>query len=443
MKLIDNGLHSFKKGIQNLKILDGINGVERELIAKDIVLSLHHSIETLFKYMIHNKNELLIYSDLSEYFTVNMNLIKKRGRKGFSGNTITFMEAIQRAVVLNSLKMNETEYGSFERLNSVRNAITHHEYDLSGKQINYLITQIITVVFPIYKKLIPNFSQYVRDNDLNIIGSIQVKEFHVWKFIRFFTLYNKFIEGKVNIDRILKTAGEFNKRQEKIKKEAFITYHKCPCCEKTFFVKENVFWDNSEEKGYTGECLMCEISLDKEDSYFLYLTSENYNSFSSEFKIGYSIVRELLDDTDLKTKITQQELNDIKTIYGHSESVKLLERFTNNYLMYELDEILQSYAQKITDTYDSAELDKAIFSGTMTDSRDVEELSDKDQDIIKNLIENFEAIQLTDKFYNKALEREYSYTISRYHPNPHQDNEDVEIEIDISLILSDMSFLDG
>ncbi|MED3550306.1 hypothetical protein [Cytobacillus praedii] len=442
MKLIDNGLHSFKKAILNLKTLDDINGTERELVAKDIVLSLHHSIETLFKEMVQNKNELLIYSDLSDYFTVKMNLIKNKGKKEFSGNTITFMEAIQRAVVLNNLVMSETEYGSFERLNSVRNAITHHEYDLSGKLINYLITQVITVVFPIYKELIPNFSQYVKDNDLNLIGSIQVKEFHVWKFIRFFTLYNKFVEGKANIDKILKTTGEFKKRQEKIKKEAYITYHKCPCCEKSFFVKENLVWDNSEEKGYTGECLMCEISLDKEDSYFLYLTSADYNSFSSEFSKGYSIVRELLDDTDLKAKITLQELNDIKTIYAQTKSAELLQKFTNNYLMYKIYDTLQHYAGDIASEYDSEDLDYALFTSKMNDSRDIEELTSEDVDLLKKVIENFKALELTEEFYNEAIEHKYFYSESRLHPNPHQDNEEEEIEIELTLTLFDLSFLE-
>jgi len=135
MNLIDNGLHSFKKAIENLKTLDTLHNIEREYIAKEIVLSLHHSTETLFKYMVGQQNELLIYEDLKEYFTVQMNIIKNKGKQNFKGNTITFMEAIQRAIVLNHLKLSESEYASFEHLNSVRNAITHHEYDLTGKQI--------------------------------------------------------------------------------------------------------------------------------------------------------------------------------------------------------------------------------------------------------------------------------------------------------------------
>lgn len=218
MNLIDNGLHSFKKAIENLKTLDSLHDIEREYVAKEIVLSLHHSTETLFKYMIGQQNDLLIYDDLKEYFTVQMNIIKNKGKQDFKGNTITFMEAIQRAVVLNNLKLSESEYGSFEHLNSVRNAITHHEYDLTGKQINYLITQVVTVVFPIYKELIPHFSSFIRENNLNLIGSTQVKELHIWKFIRFFTLYKKFVEGKARFKSIL-TSGDFQSKQQQIKKK--------------------------------------------------------------------------------------------------------------------------------------------------------------------------------------------------------------------------------
>lgn len=439
MNLIDNGLHSYRKAIHNLKLLDEKSGVERELVAKDIILSLHHSIETLFKYIVQDANELLIYDNLNDYFSIKMNLMTKKGKQVFNGNTITFMEAIQRAVILKSIKISETDYGSIEHLNKVRNAITHHEYNLTGKQINYLITQVITVIFPIYKQLIPDFIKYINKHDLNLIGSTQVKEFNVWKFIRYFSLNKKFLEGKKTIERIKNNPGEFQRKEGEIKKEVYFSYHQCPCCKKNFFVKANLVLDDTGEKGYEGNCLMCDISFNKDDSYFLYLVSKDYDSFVS---MGYLIVRDLLDDGDLSTKITQQELNDIKLIYNHAENNELLESFTNEYLMNQLYSILENYVDAIISEYDNEILDSGLFGEGIEDSQEIYSISEEDQMILKNIFKNFGILELSEIYYENALNEQYYYTTYRSHPNPHYDNEDEEIVIDLTLTFCDMSFLE-
>ncbi|WP_391204437.1 hypothetical protein [Psychrobacillus sp. L4] len=442
MNLIDNGLHSFKKTIEHLKTLDSLQDIEREYVAKEIVLSLHHSTETLFKYMVKKKNELLIFDNLKEYFMAQMNVLKNTGKQDFKGNTITFMEAIQRGAVLNKLELSETQYGSFEHLNSIRNAITHHEYDLTEKQINYLITQVITVVFPIYKEHIPNFSDFVRVNNLNIISDTQVKELHIWKFIRFFTLYKKFIEGKLRIDSIYQS-GTFQRRQQQIEKEQYITYHKCPCCEKPFLVKENVIFENMDEKGYTGECLMCEIEFDKEDSYFSYLTSRDYDSIKNDdFRFGYKIVSELFNDTTLKEKITDQELYDIKQVYSIPENAAHLAILTDNYLRSIIHPLLDKYAEEIVDDFDSAKMDEGLWGNKLKESEVLYNLNVEDFEQIKQVIENFKAIELTDDYYIEALTDEYDFDVFRDHPNPHQDNEEEEVRVNINLSIDDDQFLE-
>ncbi|SNZ09897.1 hypothetical protein SAMN05421503_1407 [Terribacillus aidingensis] len=441
MKLIENGLHSFKKAIQNLKQLDKEqNKTERELMIKDIVIGLHHSIETLFKYMIHNKNEILLYGDIEGYFSEQLDMIINKNPRDYIGQTITFKEAVKRTVVLNNIQLDKTEFGSFERLNTVRNAITHHEYDLTDKKIIYLITQVITVIFPIYTKLIPKFDQYVIVNDLNLIGSVQVKEFHVWRFIQFFKLNTKFIKGKEKLGAILSKTDEFKKRSDRIKKEAYITYHECPCCDKSFFIKENIIWDKSEERGYTGHCLMCEITLDKEDAYLLYLSSANYKSIYSNSGVGFSIVRELLGDSDLEDKLNAEEIKKIEDILQQPENVSLLTDYTNEYLMLELEFMLEPYAHEIADNYDSALLDSAIYTMYIKRSHKVHELSEDDFGTLEGIIENLEALQLSKEYYIKALNQEFIFYLGRTHRDPHND-EDIDINIDATLTLTDRSFI--
>lgn len=67
MKLLDNGFHSFKKSIKFLNNLD-INNIyindEYEYEIKEIIISLHHSIETLFKHIIREESKFLLYDRL-------------------------------------------------------------------------------------------------------------------------------------------------------------------------------------------------------------------------------------------------------------------------------------------------------------------------------------------------------------------------------------------
>lgn len=108
--------------------------------------------------------------------------------KSYQGNTITYMEAIDRAAVLNDLKISRIDYGTFDKLNKLRNSITHHEYDLTEELVKYLIAQVLTIVFPIYNDKLPNFKEYVKEHKLDLKGTSQVNDLHIWKFIRHFTL---------------------------------------------------------------------------------------------------------------------------------------------------------------------------------------------------------------------------------------------------------------
>ncbi|WGX76512.1 hypothetical protein QJS64_04975 [Paraclostridium bifermentans] len=72
MNLVDNGLHSFKKVIKSLSELDTYrNTDEYEFEIKEIIISLHHSIETLFKYIIKSESECLIYDKIEDFFLYN------------------------------------------------------------------------------------------------------------------------------------------------------------------------------------------------------------------------------------------------------------------------------------------------------------------------------------------------------------------------------------
>lgn len=425
MKLVENGLHSLKKAIDNTKTLDGLEGINRELAAKETIVNLHHSIETLFKYIIREKNELLIYDNLDDFFGANINVIRKKGKTNFTPKTITFMNAVDRVVVLNKLEISAIDYGSFEHLNGVRNAITHFEYNLENDLINHLIIQVISAVFPIYKEFIPDFEKYVIENDLNIVGSIQYKEFNIWKFIRYFNLIHKFKDAETTFNGI-KQDGKFERKQNEISKEKYITYHKCPCCEKEFFVKDNLILYGTEEKSYEGRCLMCGITFDKNDSYFLYLLSEDYNTFGYR---GDFIIRDLLVENNIIENITSEELVEIKKICTNPENRDILVNATTEMLIGRIDFILSNYNEEIVYDYDSEKLDAALYEKSINNSIEIDFLKEKDIMSLKEIIFNFNTIGLSKDFYEKAFNQDYIFYAERSHPNPHNDNEDEHIEI--------------
>ena len=92
-----------KKTIKKLDNLHkGFDSLEYECRLKDIIINLHHSIETMFKYMIKEKDEFLLYSNCNDIF---------KGR------------------VLSKFNTPKKDYNKFKTLNEIRNSLTHYERD--------------------------------------------------------------------------------------------------------------------------------------------------------------------------------------------------------------------------------------------------------------------------------------------------------------------------
>jgi len=436
MNLLQNGLHSLSKGIQNWMELEGKEGEEREFVAKEVILSLHHSVETLFKYIVMDKSSILIYDNLQEYFDKEMNKIVGSGSTEFNVKTISFMEAIKRASVLHHIDMSKTEFGSLERINGLRNAITHHEYDLSEKEIEFLVTQVLTTIFPIYKLHIKDFNEYIRDKNLNLNSTKQVNDYHIWRFVRFLSLHMKMIESQKKIREIISNQN-FERKQKQIKKEDYIHYHTCPGCKKRFFVKENLIIEDAEEVGYYGKCLMCELDLTKDDAMFINMTFRSYEMFLDEFQYYSSVMDELLlEDEFLVKRIKEQDKEVLNGLLDHFETRQLVEEFTRN-CMYDFTLIrLDSYVDDIVHKYDAAEMDNAAtFGCKINDSVTIEELDEEDDKDFKELFAKLEELQIPSSIYLNFSDEEYVYHRIRSHPNPHHDGEEDQIEINLTLTL--------
>ncbi|WP_339168994.1 hypothetical protein NSQ55_21325 [Paenibacillus sp. FSL H7-0943] len=72
--LLENGVDSLKSAYNSIdKISLLIEGVEHNI--KDAILSLNHAIEILFKLILKQKNEYLIFSDIGKYMNAKKQML--------------------------------------------------------------------------------------------------------------------------------------------------------------------------------------------------------------------------------------------------------------------------------------------------------------------------------------------------------------------------------
>lgn len=191
MNLINNGMHSFKCALESLKNLDdnsfkyNANRQEDflEYNIKDIILRLHHSFEVLFKYMLKEKDEAYIYDKVDEYYKKKFDFVlnqynksnykenvkknnKKNNKKESKGlSTINYSKAFQRVVIYYDVKLSESTANNIDRLNDLRNNLTHASINFKFDEIKRILANIIIDVIPILEN-IPEFKEYIDSNNI-------------------------------------------------------------------------------------------------------------------------------------------------------------------------------------------------------------------------------------------------------------------------------------
>lgn len=151
ISLIDNGLDSLKKGYAFLEmyehlVADSAKDSDRFSALKDSVLSIQHGIEILFKYVLKDHNELLIFSDISK-----LKDAFKRRRKGIIAelyeadgvHTVTFKESIERLRDICGLNMGEGFKEVLLKVEGWRNSITHSAVLLKENDVSRTLLQLL------------------------------------------------------------------------------------------------------------------------------------------------------------------------------------------------------------------------------------------------------------------------------------------------------------
>lgn len=151
LNFLNSGVDSLKKGFENLNKYESINysnssaktKQKRFYYLKDAILFIQHGIEILFKSILAQHSEYLIFSQIDS--NVKKALLQKKQRKLNSVfesdlknkiHTVTFLESIERIKVIPKVELSKSLEKRLNELESYRNIIMHSEPYLNESQIN-------------------------------------------------------------------------------------------------------------------------------------------------------------------------------------------------------------------------------------------------------------------------------------------------------------------
>jgi len=329
MKLIDNGLDSLKKSIQTLKTIPGIsNYSEKDAAMKDVILNLHHSIETLFKYIIMQNNLYLILKDVEKAFDNKFRTILEN-KPAKVENTIEFLDAVHRVYVLDCekvsdknkrLKIDKVINGLYEKLNYTRNALTHFEYEFDYDYEEHCIAVLLQSLILIYKRYIPNFDVFASGCGLyEDITALQNKGLY-WFTKVSAALFLKIQNAKAKIEVLDKDPSLyqvlFNADQNLPANQKPI-YSECPICGKKLFMKSANYIIDSEHIYEIGSCKCCNFVFTVEDAQLIEL---KYNGFSDMLlnlnaEKLFRLIRQQIDELGDRCYICT--LDELKVLEGN------------------------------------------------------------------------------------------------------------------------------
>lgn len=383
MNLIENGKDSLKKAIKKLDNLHkGFDSLEYECTLKDIIINLHHSIETMFKYMIKEKDEFLLYSNCDDIFKARV-LSKFNTPKKEDIKTIQFLDSVDRVIVLYNIDIVKEDYNKFKTLNEIRNSLTHYERDFSDNEIEHLIALVLPIILKIYKDNINGFDNWAIINNIyNNVNTI-TKEMKIWSINQYYSWKEKYKSALDEINRLEQDSSE-KARKYSLKNKA-VTYLECNLCKNKLFHPTGTYILSADEILYLGECKYCGINVNKADAQFVSLYygdySENINEVSEN-------LQDIMIDYLLSLEHNNEELID-KIIETLCENENILERLKYRF-GYFIDDIVTRVAEEYFET--------RIYS-----YNDVMEdiIENKDCSIIMDIIHLFEYLIKNEELLNK------------------------------------------
>ncbi|ELU5587554.1 hypothetical protein SCB17_002007 [Clostridium perfringens] len=452
MDILENGLDSFSKSINLFNdLINNRNSNQYEFLLKDCIINLHHSTETLFKYLIKIKNEYLIYDDLDKVFKgIVDNSFKPNSKKEKRG-TIKFIDAIRRVIVLYNLNIKEEEFKRFDFLNTIRNNITHYEFEFEENIAEHTMALLIPTLFSIYSSKIETFSSFASEKNLYNSMQTQINNITIWNLNRYFILDNKIAAAKERI-RILEENPQEKGRVMQLKENG-VNYVECPMCKEKKFLANGNFILNCDDIDFIGICRYCNIDIENQDLQFINLNFNSFNDFNenSVKKRRFIIdnIKEVVkSDISLQSKYTEDEYNDIEQIF--TSNIEKISEFINHIIQYRIDD-LDSVLAKIhfeENIYENNDVTEQLLESSDSIYLGQEELlrAYSNRDMVKDILKDLNNIisnsieLLEEEIVIDMVERhEESYS---YHQGIYlnSDGQDVDGEIEIRVNLDSEAF---
>ncbi|MBU5288287.1 hypothetical protein AALJ34_16790 [Paraclostridium bifermentans] len=203
MDRFENGFHSFKKAIIGLT-----KNSSNEFDLKDIIINFHHSIEVLFKYILHDKNNLYIYKDIDKLIERNLKMkFGIIGKNNCELFTINFNDTINRVIAVCEVEIDKYTYNRINNLNKFRNSLTHDELVLIKEEVDQLVISVLPTVIMILRKYLPKenekeFIEFIDDEEIAEGLNNLYTDNEDWKIITIINLLTAY--KSIEYDRISK-----------------------------------------------------------------------------------------------------------------------------------------------------------------------------------------------------------------------------------------------
>lgn len=152
ISLIENGLDSLRKGYSSLNkynnlLINEAKDAQRYSALKDAVLSIQHGVEILFKYLLLQENEILLYSEINQKLK---NAYKKKRDGEISElfesdgvHTVTYKESIERVTDICGIPIEDKLKRKLLQIEKWRNSITHSAILLDEQEVSSILSNIM------------------------------------------------------------------------------------------------------------------------------------------------------------------------------------------------------------------------------------------------------------------------------------------------------------
>ncbi len=165
--ILENGIDSIQKGFTSyLRYTESIKekttpDKEDYFELKQAILSTHHGVEILLKYILYKQSEFLIVEELKGDYK---KAYREKTELGLDSvfqssyaskiHTITYSEALERVKYFSNTELNEPLEKKLKDLNIIRNALTHAEVSIEDSTINNVFDNLLIELDVLFLKAI-------------------------------------------------------------------------------------------------------------------------------------------------------------------------------------------------------------------------------------------------------------------------------------------------